>query len=110
MLRDGRTKEALDPLAEKLKRLIKMNKECLGQEHEMRLKMLGLMRERNLYLEKCRAIEQFGERIDWQGTNEDDTDLLANIHEILYMQQDETGESMEEEMQEQEFNTSDNER
>ena len=80
-----------------------MNKQCLGQEHEMRIKMIGLMRERNLYLEKCRAIEQFGERIDWQGTNEDDTDFLANIHEILYMQQDETGESMEEEMQEQEF-------
>ena len=31
----------------------------------MRKKMIGLMRERNLYLEKCRAIEQFGERIDW---------------------------------------------
>ena len=77
-----------------------MNKQCLGQEHEMRIKMIGLMRERNLYLEKCRAIEQFGERIDWQGTNEDDTDFLANIHEVLYMQQDETGESMEEEMQE----------
>ena len=76
----------------------------------MRMKMLGLMRERNLYLEKCRAIEQFGERIDWQGTNDDDTDFLANIHEVLYMQQDETGESMEEEMQEQEFNTSDGER
>ena len=69
----------------------------------MKLKMLGLMRERNLYLEKCRAIEQFGERIDWQGTTDEDTDFLTNLHEILYMQQDETGESMEEEMQEQEF-------
>ena len=73
--------------------------------------MLGLMRERNLYLEKCRAIEQFGERIDWQGTNEDDTDFLANIHEVLYMQQeddDEDGDSQndisgENEMKEQDF-------
>ena len=72
--------------------------------------MLGLMRERNLYLEKCRAIEQFGERIDWQGTNEDDTDFLANIHEVLYMQQeddDEDGDSQdisgENEMKEHDF-------
>ena len=50
----------------------------------MRAKMLGLMRERNLYLEKCRAMEQFGERIDWQGSNEDENGLLAAIHEILY--------------------------
>ena len=70
----------------------------------MRKKMLGLMRERNLYLEKCRAIEQFGERIDWQGTTEEDGEFLANIHEVLYMQQDETGESFEDEMQEHDFN------
>ena len=63
----------------------------------MRAKMLGLMRERNLYLEKCRAMEQFGERIDWQGSNEDDNGLLAAIHEILYQQQDD-GESMEDDM------------
>ena len=68
----------------------------------MRLKMLGLMRERNLYLEKCRAIEQFGERIDWQGTSEEDTEFLGNIHEVLYLQQDESGEA---EMQEQEFDS-----
>mmetsp|Transcript_37099 Transcript_37099/g.48758 ORF Transcript_37099/g.48758 Transcript_37099/m.48758 type:complete len:103 (-) Transcript_37099:66-374(-) len=71
----------------------------------MRKKMIGLMRERNLYLEKCRAIEQFGERIDWQGTSDEDTDFLANVHEVLYMQQDETGESFEDEMQEHEFNS-----
>ena len=65
----------------------------------MRLKMVGLMRERNLYLEKCRAIEQFGERIDWQGTSEEDTDFLANIHGVLYREQDETGESYESEME-----------
>jgi hypothetical protein len=32
----------------------------------MRTKQLALMRERNLYLEKCRQIEQMGEDIDWQ--------------------------------------------
>ena len=69
----------------------------------MRLKMLGLMRERNLYLEKCRAVEQFGERIDWQGTSDDDTEFLNNIHDILYMQQGDSEESFEHEMQEHSF-------
>ena len=68
----------------------------------MRVKMLGLMRERNLYLEKCRAIEQFGERIDWQGSSEDDNGLLSAVHEVLYQQQDD-GESMEDEMQDRDF-------
>lgn len=89
-----------DRLATKLKRLVGMHRECLGQEQNMRLKMVGLMRERNLYLEKCRAIEQFGERIDWQGTSEEDTEFLANIHGVLYREQDDTGESYESEMEE----------
>ena len=68
----------------------------------MRIKMLGLMRERNLYLEKCRAIEQFGEKIDWQGSNDEDNVFLVAIHEVLYQQQDEE-ESMEDELQEEDF-------
>jgi hypothetical protein len=32
----------------------------------MKAKQLALMRERNLYLEKCRQIEQMGESIEWQ--------------------------------------------
>ena len=84
MLQDDQTKKALEPLALKLKRLIELHQACSEQEGPMRAKMLGLMRERNLYLEKCRAMEQFGERIDWQGSNEDDNGLLAAIHEILY--------------------------
>ena len=64
----------------------------------MEMKLLGLMRERNIYLEKCRSIEQFGERIDWQGGNPNETNLLSNIHEVLYAQQD--GESGENEMDE----------
>jgi len=33
----------------------------------MREKQLALMRERNLYLEKCRQIEEYGESVDWGG-------------------------------------------
>ena len=57
MARDAKTRETLEPLAQKLKSLIDMIQKCYEQEGEMRIKMLGLMRERNLYLEKCRAIE-----------------------------------------------------
>lgn len=32
----------------------------------MRAKQLALMRERNLFLEKCRQIEQMGEDLDWK--------------------------------------------
>jgi len=32
----------------------------------MRAKQLALMRERNLYLEKCRKIENLGDEIDWK--------------------------------------------
>ena len=97
MQHDNQTKKTLDPLASKLKRLIDLHKACSEQEVEMRIKMLGLMRERNLYLEKCWAIEQFGEKIDWQGSNDEDNGLLAAIHEVLYQQQDEE-ESMEDEL------------
>ena len=47
-------------------------------------------------------MEQFGERIDCQESNEDDNGLLAAIHEILYQQQDD-GESMEDDMVDNDF-------
>ena len=34
---------------------------------------------------------------------------MGNVHEILYMQQDESGESFEDEMQEHEFNSANGE-
>lgn len=32
------------------------------------------MRERNLYLEKCRQIEEFGEQIEWGGDESYDSE------------------------------------
>ena len=54
--------------------------------------MLGLMRERNLYLEKCRAIEKFGDSQGWQGGSETESDMFNNVHEVLYQQQEESEE------------------
>ena len=53
------------------------------------------MRERNLYLEKCRRIEELGEGKDWGGEEDDDDEdfdgkamqdqkLLQEVYEILY--------------------------
>lgn len=63
----------------------------------MREKQLALMRERNLYLEKCRQIEEYGEQVDWGGEpsyEEDfggkprmaevDQNLLGEVYDILY--------------------------
>ena len=84
---------------QKLTRLITLRKKCLDAEKSMREKQLALMRERNLYLEKCRQIEEFGETIDWGGdpSYEDETDfnskpkmgnedqvLLQEVYDILY--------------------------
>jgi hypothetical protein len=39
------------------------------------------MRERNLYLEKCRKIENMGEQVDWK---DNEGGLLQEVHKILY--------------------------
>ena len=52
----------------------------------MRTKQLALMRERNLYLEKCRQIEQMGEDMEWTDRSQARTEqpLLDEVHRILY--------------------------
>ena len=72
----------------------------------LREKQLALMRERNLYLEKCRQIEDFGETQEWGGeenmllsdsadklqgsiedlkkAQSDDQKLLQEVYDILY--------------------------
>ena len=62
----------------------------------MREKQLALMRERNLYLEKCRQIEEFGEQVEWGGEDSYDSEnpnqagiteeqaLLQEVYDILY--------------------------
>ena len=73
-----------------------MRKKCLDAEKSMREKQLALMRERNLYLEKCRQIEEYGESVDWGGEPsfdesglplgmpEEDQGLLTEVYDILY--------------------------
>ena len=51
------------------------------------------MRERNLYLEKCRAVERLGEDLQWQGSSHVENLLLTRMNEVLYEQQDEDEEA-----------------
>ena len=92
MATDSSAQHSLAPLANKLKQLVELHRKCTQSEYEMRLKMLGLMRERNLYLEKCRAVERFGDGRGWQGGSEIENDMLNNVHEVLYQQQEESEE------------------
>ena len=47
----------------------------------MREKQLALMRERNLYLEKCRQIEEYGESVEWGGEDSYDVEGSQEITE-----------------------------
>ena len=80
---------------QKIHRLVALRKKCLHAEKCMREKQLAMMRERNLYLQKCRQIEELGERVEWGGDNQEDeayvaqdeTDnvrLLQEVYDILY--------------------------
>ena len=57
-----------------MNRLITLRKKCLAVEKNMRERQLALMRERNLYLDKCRRIEDLGESKDWGGEEDDEED------------------------------------
>lgn len=39
------------------------------------------MRERNLYLEKCRQIENLGDELAWK---DNENGLMKEVHSILY--------------------------
>jgi len=58
----------------------------------MKSKQLALMRERNLYLEKCRQIEALGESINWEDPTKNEQPLLDEIHGILYQSTSENGD------------------
>jgi hypothetical protein len=50
------------------------------QEDELKLHLLISSRERNVYLEKLRKVEEFCESKDWSDTN----GILRQIYDILY--------------------------
>ena len=70
-------------MAAKLKMLIDLHNNCLEKEKYMRCKQLALMRERNLFLEKCKKIEEIGDKYKWE---ESESDLLPQVYAALFSQ------------------------
>jgi len=50
------------------------------QQETLKLKLLIASRERNVYLEKLRKVEEYGEGKSWK----DEKNVLKKIYEILY--------------------------
>jgi hypothetical protein len=75
---EGETNVELTDLADKLQRLLVLHKKYNEMEKDNNIKLLALMRERNLYLEKCRKIEGLGQELNW------DDPILAKVMNVLY--------------------------
>lgn len=69
----------LSPMKEKIQRLVALKEKLGGTEGHVHLQNAILLRERNLYLEKWRMIEQLGQDNDWN----DDTQLLNTIKDLI---------------------------
>ena len=76
----SRNNPEIKSLIENTDKLKDTREKILRQEEELKLSLLISSRERNVYLEKLRKIEEFGEEKNW----EDEEGLLKDIYGILY--------------------------
>ena len=63
-----------------LDKMISMKNTLAQQENNLKLGKLISLRERNVYLEKLRQIEEYGENLDWK----DEEGFLNQINTLLY--------------------------
>ena len=63
-----------------LDKMITMKNTLTQQENNLKLGKLISLRERNVYLEKLRQIEEYGENLDWK----DEDGFLNQINNLLY--------------------------
>ena len=61
-----------------------MKEKINDQRENLKLRMLIASRERNVYLEKLRKLEEFGEVKEWK----DKKEVLKTIYGILYKDND----------------------
>jgi hypothetical protein len=57
-----------------------MKEKISKQQENLKLRLLIASRERNVYLEKLRKVEEYGEEKNWN----DENHLLKKLYEILY--------------------------
>lgn len=70
----------IDLLLSSLKMMKDLKEKLNVQEEELKLRLLICSRERNVYLEKLRKIEEFGEEHEWK----DSIGFMSKLSEILY--------------------------
>ena len=63
-----------------LEKMMVMKETLTQQENNLKLGKLISLRERNVYLEKLRQIEEYGENMDWK----DEEGFLTQISSLLY--------------------------
>ena len=63
-----------------LDKMINMKNTLSQQENNLKLGKLISLRERNVYLEKLRQIEEYGDNLDWK----DEEGFLTQINTLLY--------------------------
>ena len=57
-----------------------MKEKVIKQQENLKLRLLIASRERNVYLEKLRKVEEYGEEKNWSG----EKNVLKKIYDILY--------------------------
>ena len=64
----------------KLEKMKNLKEQLSKQEQDLKLANIVTLRERNVYLEKLRNIEEIGDKKDW----EDEEGFLQAIQDLLY--------------------------
>jgi hypothetical protein len=65
---DLQTQVSPEHIAETLQRLLAQHRKYVGMLKDSNIRLLALMRERNLFIEKCRKVEALGNSRGGQGS------------------------------------------
>jgi hypothetical protein len=76
---DADSAHKLTELSEKLSRIKDLRSKIERNDSELKLQYILLMRERNVYFEKLKMIQNLGDGVNWQ----DDSGLLPNLKQLL---------------------------
>lgn len=75
-------KVELQMLLDSLDKMKNLKDKISNQEKELKLRLLVSSRERNVYLEKLRKIEEYGESKNWKDDNS--VELFSKLSDLLY--------------------------
>ena len=75
-------KEELQMLLDSLEKMKTLKESISAQEKELKLRLLVSSRERNVYLEKLRKTEEYGETKNWKDSG--NVELFSKLSDLLY--------------------------